>query len=51
MDSEVQKRLHFLEVVRNNGHLLKYASDELRNNKKIVLAAVTQDGYALQCFK
>ncbi len=37
-----------LEVVKQDGEALQYASDELRNDKDVVLAAVQQDRDALQ---
>ena len=36
-----------LAAVTQNGNALQYASDELKNDKDVVLAAVTQNGNAL----
>ena len=33
--------------VSQNGRALQYASEELRNDKKVVLMAVSQNGYVL----
>ena len=35
-------------AVAQNGSALQYASDELKNDKEIVMAAVAQNGSALQ---
>jgi hypothetical protein len=35
--------------VKQNGHALISASEELKNDREIVLAAVKQHGGALQC--
>ena len=35
-------------AVTNNGHALVYASDELKNNKRVVTAVVTQSGGTLR---
>ena len=35
------------EAVKLNGLALEYASDELKQNKEIVLEAVKENGYAL----
>jgi len=37
-----------MEVVKQDGYVLRYASDELRNDKEVVLEAVRQNGLALQ---
>lgn len=34
-------------AIRNNGFALYFASDEMRNNKEIVLSAVRNQGLAL----
>ena len=37
-----------LIVVRQNGYALEYASEELRNDREVVLEAVKQDDWALR---
>jgi hypothetical protein len=37
-----------MKSVKNYGYLLKYASNELRNNYEIVMEAVKNSAYALQ---
>ena len=37
-----------LQAVRQHGHALQFAAEELRGNHEVVLEAVRQDGYALQ---
>jgi hypothetical protein len=37
-----------LEAVRNNGDSLEFASDELNNDKNIVLEAVMENGFSLE---
>ena len=37
-----------IKKVKRNGHYLQYASEELKNNKEVVLEAVKQNGNALQ---
>lgn len=36
-----------LEVVKNDGFALKYASNELRKDRGLVMEAVKSNGYAL----
>jgi len=36
-----------LEAIKRDGLMLKYASDELNNDRKFVLEAVKERGYAL----
>jgi hypothetical protein len=37
-----------LEAVKNNGHALKYASNELKRNHLIVIEAVKLSGCSLE---
>ena len=37
-----------MKALSKSGESLRYASEELKNNKNVVLAAVTNDGGALQ---
>jgi hypothetical protein len=37
-----------LQAVAQNGESLKYASEELQNNKEVVLQAVVQNGNSLE---
>ena len=37
-----------MEGVKQDGHVLLYASDELKNNRNIAMEAVKQNGGALQ---
>ena len=37
-----------LEAVKKDGHALRHASEEMRDDREVVMEAVKQNGYALQ---
>ena len=50
MPSVLHDKDRVLTVIRNNeyGYVLRQASEELKADKEVVLAAVQQDGWVLQ---
>ena len=50
MPSVLHDKDRVLTVIRNNeyGYVLRRASEELKADKEVVLAAVQQDGWVLQ---
>ena len=47
-EEKANNKEYVLEMVKKQGSLLDYASDELKNDKEVVLAAIQQDGNALE---
>ena len=47
MIDENSTKVKVLEAVKEDGWLLKFASDKLRNDRDVVLEAVKQDEYTL----
>ena len=43
-----QQKIDAIAAVRRNGLVLEFASDDLKNDKEVVLAAVRKNGLALQ---
>jgi hypothetical protein len=37
-----------LNIIRQNGLTLRYVPTQIKNNKEVVLAAVRENGYALE---
>ena len=44
----IEKKAEVLAAVRKHGSQLQFVSDELRNDREVVLAAVMQDAWAFE---